>query len=113
MHWFQWALHHLYFHWTYLPQVIHQKREKNKRLLNLRMINHIISAMPNDAKHCVSYGQLAKTYFTVPATSTQGTTKESDKDYIVRIAMPPEMDMNALLLHFDVFRVNAENLAST
>ena len=87
------------------------EEEENKRLLNLRMINHIISAMPNDAKHCVSYGQLAKTYFTVPATSTQGTTKESDKDYIVRIAMPPEMDMNALLLHFDVF-VNAENLAS-
>ena len=89
----------------------HEEREENKRLLNLRMINHIISTMPNEAKHCVSYGQLAKTYFTVPATSTQGTTKESDKDYIVRIAMPPEMDMDALLFQFDIF-VHAENLAS-
>ena len=92
------------FYWTYLRWEILQKSEKRtKRLLNLRMINHIISAMPNDAKHCVSYGQLAKTYFTVPATSTQGTTKESDKDYIVRIAMPPEMDMDALLSCFDEF----------
>lgn len=88
-----------------------EEREENKRLLNLRMINHIIGALPNDAKHCVSYGQLAKTYFTVPATSTQGTTKESDKDYIVRIAMPPFMDMDALLGHFDAF-VQAENLAN-
>jgi len=88
-----------------------EEREENKRLLNLRMINHIIEELPNDAKHCVSYGQLAKTYFTVPATSTQGTTKESDKDYIVRIAMPPSMDMDALLGHFDAF-VQAENLAN-
>ena len=87
-----------------------EEREENKRLLNLRMIDHIITALPNSAKHCVSYGQLAKTYFTVPATSTQGTTKESDKDYIVRIAMPPEMDMVALLTYFDEF-VQRENLA--
>ena len=79
------------------------EREENKRLLNLRMIDHIITALPNSAKHCVSYGQLAKTYFTVPATSTQGTTKEADKDYIVRIAMPPEMNMDALLSCFDAF----------
>lgn len=75
------------------------------------MINHLISVMPNDTKHCVSYGQLAKTYFTVPATSTQGTTKESDKDYIVRIAMPPDIDMKALLSHFDAF-VQTENLTA-
>lgn len=87
------------------------EKEENKRLLNLRMINHLISVMPNDTKHCVSYGQLAKTYFTVPATSTQGTTKESDKDYIVRIAMPPEIDMKALLAHFDAF-VQTENLTA-
>lgn len=80
-----------------------EQREENKRLLNLRLIDHIITALPNSAKHCVSYGQLAKTYFTVPATSTQGTTKESDKDYIVRIAMPPEMNMDALLSCFDEF----------
>ena len=80
-----------------------EEREENKRLLNLRMIDHIITALPNSAKHCVSYGQLTKTYFTVPATSTQGTTKESDKDYIVRVAMPPEMDMDALLSCFDEF----------
>jgi hypothetical protein len=88
-----------------------EEREENKRLLNLRMIEHIITALPNSAKHCVSYGQLAKTYFTVPATSTQGTTKESDKDYIVRIAMPPEMDMEALLSHFDEF-VQREHLST-
>lgn len=88
-----------------------EQREENKRLLNLRMINHIIAQMPNDAKHCVSYGQLSKTYFTVPATSTQGTTKESDKDYIVRIAMPPSMDMDTLLQHFDEF-VRREDLAN-
>ncbi len=88
-----------------------EQREENKRLLNLRMINHIIDALPTQAKHCVSYGQLSKTYFTVPATSTQGTTKESDKDYIVRIAMPPEIDVNALLKEFDAF-VAQENLAN-
>ncbi len=87
-----------------------EEREENKRLLNLRMINHIIETLPTQAKHCVSYGQLSKTYFTVPATSTQGTTKESDKDYIVRIAMPPEIDLEALLNEFDAF-VTQENLA--
>ena len=88
-----------------------EEKEENKRLLNLRMINYLIDVLPTDTKHCVSYGQLAKTYFTVPATSTQGTTKESDKDYIVRIAMPPEIDMDALLGHFDTF-VRTEELSS-
>ena len=87
------------------------EKEEHKRLLNLRLINHMITNFPEGNKHCVSYGQLQKTYWTVPATSTQGTTKESDKDYIVRIAMPPSIDMDRLLEHFDAF-CSIENLAS-
>jgi hypothetical protein len=69
----------------------------------------MVKYYPQGAKHCVSYGQLRKTYWTVPATSTQGTTKESDKDYIVRIAVPPLIDMSELLAHFDEW-VATENL---
>ena len=82
-----------------------EDREEFKRQLNLRLISHMVDNFPTGAKHCVSYGQLSKSYWTVPATSTQGTTKESDKDYIVRIAMPPEMDMEVVLNHFDQFCV--------
>lgn len=88
-----------------------EAREEHKRLLNHRLISHMVTQLPDDAKHCVSYGQLRKTYFTVPATSTQGTTKESDKDYIVRIALPPTIDMDMLLMHFDTW-VQHEGLAS-
>jgi hypothetical protein len=78
-------------------------REEYKRQLNLRLISHMVDTFPTGSKHCVSYGQLSKSYWTVPATSTQGTTKESDKDYIVRIALPPQIDMDVLLDHFDDF----------
>lgn len=80
-----------------------EAREEHKRNLNLKMINYMIKEFPEGSKHCVSYGQLQKCYWTVPATSTQGTTKESDKDYIVRIALPPEIDMDRLLKCFDTF----------
>ena len=69
----------------------HEEKEANKRLLNERLIELMISRHPNDCKHCVSYGQLKGSYWTIPATSTQGTTKENDKDYIVRIALSPDV----------------------
>ena len=70
----------------------HEEKEENKRLLNERLIALMITRHPNDCKHCVSYGQLKGCYWTVPATSTQGTTKEDDKDYIVRIALSPDVE---------------------
>ena len=41
----------------------------------------------------MSYGQLKGCYWTIPATSTQGTTKEGDKDYIVRASLSANMDL--------------------
>jgi len=70
----------------------HQEKEENKRLLNEKLIALMISQHPNDCKHCVSYGQLKGSYWTIPATSTQGTIKEADKDYIVRISLSPDVE---------------------
>ena len=53
----------------------------------------MIKEIPEESKFCVSYGQLKGCYWTIPATSTQGTTKEGDKDYIVRVSLAPEMDV--------------------
>jgi len=61
----------------------------------------MITEIPQESKYCVSYGQLKGCYWTVPATSTQVTTKEGDKDYIARISLSPDMDME---LHKKVFR---------
>lgn len=72
----------------------HEQKETFKRELNLKLINMMISEIPNDSKHCVSYGQLKGCYWTIPATSTQGTTKEGDKDYIVRVSVSGEMDLD-------------------
>ena len=77
-----------------------EERESYKRALNLKLINLMISKIPNESKHCVSYGQLNGCYWTIPATSTQGTTKEGDKDYIARVALSPNMDLD---LHKKVF----------
>lgn len=71
-----------------------EEREQYKRELNNKLINMMISQIPNESKYCVSYGQLKGCYWTIPATSTQGTTKESDKDYIARVALSPNMDLN-------------------
>ena len=68
------------------------ERETYKRQLNLKLINMMIQAIPQESKFCVSYGQPKGCYWTVPATSTQGTTKEGDKDYIVRVSVSPELD---------------------
>ena len=78
-----------------------EERELNKRELNQKLITLMINEIPGGSKHCVSYGQLKGSYWTIPATSTQGTTKEGDKDYIVRVSMSPEVDLNK---HKEVFK---------
>ncbi len=78
----------------------HEERESFKRELNLKLINLMIQNIPEQSKHCVSYGQLQGCYWTIPATSTQGTTKEGDKDYIVRVAISPDFDLK---LHNKIF----------
>ncbi|APY00084.1 PLP-dependent aminotransferase family protein [Lacinutrix venerupis] len=70
-----------------------EEQETYKRALNLKLINLMITEIPNESKFCVSYGQLKGCYWTVPATSTQGTTKEGDKDYIVRASLSANMDL--------------------
>ena len=77
-----------------------EEREGYKRELNLKLINLMIKNIPNESKYCVSYGQLKGCYWTIPATSTQGTTKEGDKDYIARVALSPAMNLE---LHKRVF----------
>ncbi|MFT6783274.1 MAG: cystathionine beta-lyase/cystathionine gamma-synthase [Saprospiraceae bacterium] len=77
-----------------------EEREAYKRALNLKLINLMITEIPNESKFCVSYGQLKGCYWTIPATSTQGTTREGDKDYIVRASLSPDLDV---ALHKKVF----------
>ena len=77
-----------------------EEKEAHKRELNLKLINLMITEIPNESKFCVSYGQLKGCYWTIPATSTQGTTKEGDKDYIVRASLSPNLDLD---LHKKVF----------
>ncbi len=85
-----------------LPTKGHSAEEKEtyKRKLNHQLIKLMIQEIPNESKFCVSYGQLKGCYWTIPATSTQGTTKEGDKDYIVRVSLSPDMDVD---LHKKVF----------
>ena len=70
-----------------------EEKEAYKRTLNHKLINAMITKIPEESKYCVSYGQLKGCYWTIPATSTQGTTKEDDKDYIARVALSPKMDL--------------------
>ena len=77
-----------------------EERENYKRALNLKLIDLMITKIPNESKYCVSYGQLKGCYWTIPATSTQGTTKEGDKDYIARVALSADMDLE---LHKKIF----------
>jgi len=77
-----------------------EEKEAYKRDLNHQLINLMITEIPNESKYCVSYGQLNGCYWTIPATSTQGTTKEGDKDYIARVALSANMDLE---LHKKVF----------
>ena len=78
----------------------HEERESHKRNLNHQLIQRMIREIPKESKFCVSYGQLKGCYWTIPATSTQGTTKEGDKDYIVRVSLSPNMDLEK---HKEVF----------
>lgn len=84
-----------------------EERESYKRRLNQRLIDSMISEIPGESKYCVSYGQLKGCYWTIPATSTQGTTKEEDKDYIARVSVSPELDLQK---HKDVFSVFVRSL---
>ncbi|MFI8379029.1 cystathionine beta-synthase [Leeuwenhoekiella sp. NPDC079379] len=84
-----------------------EEKETYKRELNLKLINMMITAIPEESKYCVSYGQLKGCYWTIPATSTQGTTKEGDKDYIVRVSLSPNLNLE---LHKDVFKKFVEEL---
>lgn len=77
-----------------------EEKEAYKRAQNLKLINLMITEIPNESKFCVSYGQLKGCYWTIPATSTQGTTKEGDKDYIVRASLSPNMDLEK---HKEIF----------
>lgn len=85
-----------------LPSVGNSIKEKEtyKRELNLKLINLMIEKISEESKFCVSYGQLKGCYWTIPATSTQGTTKEENKDYIVRVALSPKMDVKR---HEEIF----------
>ena len=85
----------------------HEERENYKRALNLKLINLMITEIPHESKYCVSYGQLNGCYWTIPATSTQGTTKEGDKDYIARVALSPNMDLE---LHKKIFLQFVESI---
>jgi hypothetical protein len=84
-----------------------EERETYKRTLNQKLIDMMISEIPNESKHCVSYGQLKGCYWTIPATSTQGTTKEEDKDYIARVSVSPNLDLEH---HKQVFSDFVEQL---
>ncbi|WP_291725185.1 PLP-dependent transferase [Bernardetia sp.] len=77
-----------------------EEREAYKRKLNDKLITMMIKDIPQESKYCVSYGQLKGVYWTIPATSTQGTTKESDKDYIARVSLSANMDLEK---HKEVF----------
>ncbi len=70
-----------------------EERESYKRALNHKLITMMITEIPEESKYCVSYGQLKGCYWTIPATSTQGTTKEVDKDYIARVSVSPDFDL--------------------
>ncbi len=84
-----------------------KEREDYKRELNHKLIRMMIEEIPEQSKHCVSYGQLKGCYWTIPATSTQGTTKESDKDYIVRVSVGADFDLEA---HKSVFNIFSNSL---
>ena len=84
------------------------EREAYKRELNHTLIGKMITQIPNESKYCVSYGQLNGCYWTIPATSTQGTTKEGDKDYIARVALSANMDLDK---HKEVFAEFVKGIA--
>ncbi len=83
-----------------------QQRIEFQKQLNKKLIKYMIETHPDDCKNCVSYGQLKGSYWTIPATSTQGTTKEADKDYVVRASVSPTTDVEQLSQSFKQFCLN-------
>lgn len=84
-----------------------EEKEAHKRKLNHKLIHLMITEIPDESKYCVSYGQLQGCYWTIPATSTQGTTKEDDKDYIARVSLSGNMDLER---HKEVFLQFVESM---
>jgi len=84
-----------------------EEKEAHKRALNHKLITAMITQIPHQSKYCVSYGQLKGVYWTIPATSTQGTTKEGDKVYIIRASFSPIVDMDK---HKAVFKEFVEDM---
>lgn len=84
-----------------------EEKESHKRMLNHKLIHLMITEIPTESKYCVSYGQLKGCYWTIPATSTQGTTKEDDKDYIARVSLSANMDLQR---HKEVFLQFVESM---
>ncbi len=80
-----------------------EERQERQKALNKKLIEFMIKKHPEACKNCVSYGQLKGSYWTIPATSTQGTTKEEDKDYVVRVSISPETDVTLLTASFNAF----------
>jgi cystathionine beta-lyase/cystathionine gamma-synthase len=80
-----------------------KQRQELQKELNKKLIEFMIERHPDDCKNCVSYGQLKGSYWTIPATSTQGTTKEDDKDYVVRASISPDVDVALLTESFKEF----------
>ena len=80
-----------------------EERAERQKELNRKLIEFMIERHPKTCKNCVSYGQLKGSYWTIPATSTQGTTKEADKDYVVRASLAPDVDVDALAHSFEAF----------
>jgi len=85
------------------------EREEYKRKLNHKLIDMMIESLPEESKHCVSYGQLKGCYWTIPATSTQGTTKEGDKDYIVRVSVAADFNLEK---HKEVFKIFCDTIVN-
>ncbi|WP_154223761.1 PLP-dependent transferase [Marinicella rhabdoformis] len=88
-----------------------EEKQAKQIELNKKFIQFMIEQHPESCKNCVSYGQLKGSYWTIPATSTQGTTKEDDKDYVVRASLAPDVNVDMLMASFEVFCRN-EGLAS-
>jgi len=80
-----------------------QERQQLQKELNKKLIKFMINRHPESCKNCVSYGQLKGSYWTIPATSTQGTTKEEDKDYVVRVSISPDVNVAELIDSFKTF----------
>ncbi len=80
-----------------------EEKQSLQKELNKKLIQFMIERHPDTCKNCVSYGQLKGSYWTIPATSTQGTTKEDDKDYVVRTSVSPATDVALLAESFKDF----------